>query len=759
MPTFYINGNNTTGVYPYDDPSNGAPNFNTLLSKISHISSDGDTIQIVGGAEVDDSSADIELMYAYNIIGEGTSSPVKIKNDGYGFVINMANTILDNISIKKADFTNQTMVNVNSSTDVTIRNCTFSFDAATGNGSVINITNSNGFKIISNTINVPQGSPFSYGLYITTSNNGYIYSNTIDMNYNNGQAITITNGSYNEIYKNIIGDFDENTTDNSAIIINNTSNYNKIEYNVIGIAGQNSYGVVLNPNNDGFKHTTILNNVIAVRENDFGCGGILIPYNSSNTVAYYEIMNNIISFRPKEVGEGSYNDSVAINASIQNGIIDYNDIYGFDDNNVFVNNGAPDVIKKLGSKTIYVDPKTNWSENPNAFASTDIFRYYCTTKSECIGAGYLNRNIGVGVYGLSAQDNNYITFLDTVTSGASVLNNSDEAYITFFNNLIMESADTYNKAFRSSNGPYVSENVYRNQWDYSLNKTFPFDKNDHFYRKSFYYVMENKSGLAPFDNIKCPANPGYGFSAYPGYETGLWGYPRIEYINNCNADPCIIQDSYTETIVIKDNILPVVVTIQDSINPPCANEKGVTENVLVTITLSTGTNFEVVDTVGNGNITNLMIDEQLVKDGYDAGAEMTNAQAITLSENLRTIADNTFNGYGRGVNIKIFDNISMYSNLIIPKDITYIGPQAFYYWDKMTKGVTFQMVTPPASTGYGLGTSFHFWGSGPVEVTVPHNADLSVWKNALDTTIATGTGFSDTPSVKSINGVLWNNIT
>jgi len=81
--------------------------------------------------------------------------------------------------------------------------------------------------------------------------------------------------------------------------------------------------------------------------------------------------------------------------------------------------------------------------------------------------------------------------------------------------------------------------------------------------------MENKRLLAPFKDIKCPANPGYGHPDYVGYETGLWGYPRMSYKNTCDPDTCIIQDSWTNEIILQGTIGNVDYWIYNKINPDC----------------------------------------------------------------------------------------------------------------------------------------------------------------------------------------------
>jgi len=601
MSTYYINGYNTSTPsedrYPYTSSDTGAINFYELLKgphNIGELLQNNDIILIYDGDYIDDSSNTIEI---YNSIKIKSNKDIKVHLpiDVDGFTIYMDNVVFDNIHFHKTDYQNGTMVTIDAN-NVEISNCQFTYDTSTGTGSIINISNSSDFKLKNSTLNIPLGVTLSYGIYANDSSFCTIYKNVINMNGNRGHAITFLGDSNsNNISYNIIGNFDINKDDNIGIEFNDNGDYNIISHNAIGVSGPKSIGIIYNTNDISGIGIKINNNVIVLRENDYGSMGLYIPYKQDNNVSTFEIVNNIFDYRGiassifDEINTQSIsiNHSIAIDVSIVRGIIDFNDIYGFTEYNIFVNNGAPNVISELGDRTIYVDPRILWTEGVDTYAPTDIRRYYCYNNSECIGAGYNHHHIGIGVdSSLGYQDNHYVNIIDTVTSNIGKIdNNNKKPVYTFFNNVFdMDPlvANGYYRKYYKSLQPYPSEDVYKNQWEYSYNISFPFEVGDHFYNKDYVYVLQHKGDLAPFDGIKCPANPGYGYDSYgfpgvktdtpyKGYEHGLWGYPRKTYRNNCHPDPCIIQDSYTEKIKWIDTSNDVQFWIQDSIDPECLN--------------------------------------------------------------------------------------------------------------------------------------------------------------------------------------------
>lgn len=605
MSDYYINSFNDKpwiepeDLFPYDTPDKGAINFYELLEGLHNIFellNNGDIIHIAAGDYIDDSLNTIKIYHSITIkMDDGLDIPIHLPISSDGFIVYSDGVKFDGIQFYKTQYQNNSMVTIKSN-DVIIDNCNFDYGVSTGIGSLINLNNVYNFTLSNTHLSIPLGDDLSYGIYGTNSSYCTIYNNVIDMDADNGHAITFLGSSnHNNISYNIIGNFSSSDDNNIAIEFNNDGNYNKIMNNAIGISGPNSAGIIYATNDNSGIGVVISNNLLVMRENDESSIGIHIPYSQNNMVSTFDIINNIIDYRGDSesiyFGSNTYNEdennSIAINASIVRGMIDFNNIYGFSIINRFVSNGAPGVISELGDKNIFVDPRLVWFED-DKYPVNDIRRYYCYSNSECIGSGYLNHNIGIGVDDINITDNHYINIIDTVTNDIGYIKslNYNPTY-TFFNNLFTENADRFNDMYRPNNNTstaaYASEEVYKNQWDYIYDISFPFEHGDHFYKKDFTYVFQHKGDLKPFDGIKCPANPGYGYTGYgyplngyiqgdtpyPGYENGLWGYPRISYRNNCHPDPCIIQDSYTETIRWEDQIDNVRFWIQDTINPEC----------------------------------------------------------------------------------------------------------------------------------------------------------------------------------------------
>ena len=574
MSTYYVNGYNTssTATYPYTVGSAGAPNLYTIFNELTGILTKGDVIEIFDGDIIDDTANDISIMSSITIKYSNSSKiiPIHIKPDGFGVNVYAPNVILTGLNIIKEGTIDNSYIHIYAS-DITIKYCTFNYLNTTGKSSVINISNAQNINISNNTINIPNGDTSrSYGIYANNITHSTINDNIIFMNYENGSAITFTGScGNNNIFNNIIGGFSETSSHNTGIEFSGNVDYNNIHYNVIGITGQYSTGILYNTSNNTGKNVNINNNYIVILEDEFSSVGIFIPADENNNNAYINIINNIIEYH---VSNKIANNSIAIMCGVNNGVIDFNDIYGFYIDNRYVNLTPTSI--DFGSKNIFIHPNTPYSIGDTTYDVTDIRRYYCDPNSECIGSGYLFHDIGVGV-NMKKKENNYLNIIDTVTDHFGEIKYIDNIVIpTFFNSVFTESAETFNNIYRNNSiGPYPSEDVYKNQFDFVLNKQFPYTINDPiFYNKGFINTLSHKRDLKPFDGIECPANPGYGYKEYKGYPNGLWGYPRISYFNNCLPDPCVIQDSYIETITIRDTIDDVAFWIQDMVNPPCSNQ-------------------------------------------------------------------------------------------------------------------------------------------------------------------------------------------
>jgi hypothetical protein len=592
MATYYINADNDIGIFPYNTPSYGVPNFNTLLSSVSIV--DGDIIIVTSesGAHVGDSASTINIYNKVSILSEDPTPPkIKLPSNSMGINLHMDGISISNLSLYSDAYSGNVLLNINGSNSTTVSNCDFGYNAGSISGIVsnINVYNCEGVYLNGNTITLPMMDiSKSYGIYLQNSSYCNVDSNTIKMVKSWGYGV-IGSGvcNYNDIGFNVIGVFSEDdavdTLIKSGIEMPQDGNNNTIHHNAIGLAGSSSTGILHPSNITQDVNITITNNYIHMYENDFGSTGVYTPINIDRVLTtYVTIINNIIEYT------GNNNNGIAINSKIKKGVVDYNDIYNLNISNMFIGGVGDDWIK-LGKYNVFSNPRLFWSQSPKS-DQYDIMNFYCYKNSECIGSGYLHHHIGIGVDpSITATIDNYINVVDCVTDNYGFGTANGLAYNTFFNSVFTESSTQFDNYYRyTSDFPYtnnsedessnypsyldVSLGVYRNQFDFELTipTTFPFSVGDHFYNKDMVYVFTNKDKLKPFDGILCPPNPGYGYPDYKGYEEGLWGYLRVNTPNTCSIDGCIIQDTISsKAIGYQDTISNVNIWTQDMILPPC----------------------------------------------------------------------------------------------------------------------------------------------------------------------------------------------
>ena len=579
MATYHINSN-STGIVPYSSTDTGAPNFATLLANI--VLSEGDLIYVRG--DVDDSGADIEIFSGVRIEAypNAVQSQVKVNDSGFGLVIKSPNVIVRGIGIYKDSASDNSLVTVEADS-VIIEDCLFGYDSAGDVGICVHIMDSNEVKVSNCSFTIPASSSSQYGIYLEGSDYCSIIGNIILSNSIGASGIVLASGSgcnYTTIKYNII---DTNIYDSTnAIVVNTSCDYTTISHNVMNTRGQSSTGIQVVTSTASGKDTKITNNVVILSEDDLDCSCIYIPYSGSNQDGYFTIQNNSFVYfglTPQDVT----GDSFAIIASIENGVISNNNIFGFTEYNQFISNGAPNTISELGPHNTFERPDMLISTlDFVTYSPTDILSYSVSASSPLIGFGYNQHNMGVGYNGRTDYDD-IISMIDTVTHQfgnmraqsepfSTVVNRSDANLITFLSDVFTDTSQEMNSNYRQSVSAYPQEDVYRNQfgWSPSITNGWPFTPSSRLYRASFTDVLKYKSDLSPFGGIACPANPGYGFSAYPCYDTGLWGHLRLSQDSGCGiGEPCIIEDDFVVLEVIQDTYQNYEITIMDTINPPC----------------------------------------------------------------------------------------------------------------------------------------------------------------------------------------------
>jgi len=584
---YYINGNNSGGAptgtdTPYTTPADGANNFNTLFTYLNSTIRDGDIIEVCDGDIIDDTASTIILYFRLTIrTTSGKNIPIHVHNN-VG-VVDYAGCEFKNMNFYNEEFIAPTLL-ISDANGAIVNRCKFSSGTTTSPSKHILIVSSDGCLvercelIFYSTASQSACISVMDSLYTTIRYNRINFLRSgigIDVISNTGSG---NNVSAN-IYGNIIFNSSNTSTDSMVginyLLYNDIQTKNVISNNAIILFGTGANGIIYgcaSGTNDDIG--IIKNNVISLGDAITGVGIYMLPPNGHNP--YIEVVNNIIYYISGGYGYsggGNTNTCFAISVSIKNGIIDYNDIFGFDKDNIFINNGDTENIQ-LGSRNIFVDPKlVEYTSSPSPYGTGEIGLYKCNTNSECLGSGMGFTNIGLGVEKLY-DDDDYLTIVDTVTDNIGQISADKSRFApTFFNNVLREKPSDYNNWYRDNNGPYKSD-IYNNQWEYNRKSpsTFPFEKGDHFYNRDFNYVLENKGLLAPFEGIECPANPGWGYPDYHKYKYGLWGYPRATYRNNCIPDPCIIQDSISSDIIIQDTVNDVTYWIFDKVNPDCLEE-------------------------------------------------------------------------------------------------------------------------------------------------------------------------------------------
>jgi len=614
MATYYINGYNSVDPtnIPYNTPDKGAPNLYILLKDLDGIIADGDNIDIYDGDQlIDDTAHNVEINVKVTISNTTNihDIPINVKSSGVGITDNVG-CIFNNVQFNNNNGTTTLLL---SGSGAIVTNCKFTGCVCEQHIQIysgVQGIQADGCTIEKSYIEVDGPTTDFFGILVIDGLYTKILENTINIlssGSGSGTGIgvvsntaTLTNSSA-IVNKNVIYKTSNNVDSMRGIffnISNDLQTINTITENVVVLKGHDSYGILyvaINGTTD--DKVFINNNVVSITNlysNDGVTKGIHVPQ-MAKKLTYTEIINNIIYYREfistgAGYGSGSglvmtdtpTTKHIAIEADIINGVIDYNDIFGFSSDVRFVHNCISGPIQELGPKNIFVDPQLAlWADDSNTLDVGDIRLYNCYTNSECIGSGKNYVNMGVGALGVY-DGGDYLNIVDTVTDNMGKITSDNmgkitsEGYIrhyapTFFNNVLSDDYNDYNNWYRRKNGPYESD-VYLNQWNFerTIPSTFPFETSDHFYKQSLDYVMENKGLLAPFEGIRCPSNPGYGYVLdYPEYETGLWGYPRKTYPNGCVPEPCIIQDSWTSTNIIQDTVTNVEFWILDKINPNC----------------------------------------------------------------------------------------------------------------------------------------------------------------------------------------------
>jgi len=101
------------------------------------------------------------------------------------------------------------------------------------------------------------------------------------------------------------------------------------------------------------------------------------------------------------------------------------------------------------------------------------------------------------------------------------------------NSFLSAVGDFKNNAFGTTEdnieSSILNSTFVNNVFGWTVPDDWPLLVDNEGYGEDFAWLSANPTTFRPFSNIPTPPNPGYGFSLYPGYHIGLYGYKRIDW--------------------------------------------------------------------------------------------------------------------------------------------------------------------------------------------------------------------------------------
>lgn len=313
-------------------------------------------------------------------------------------------------------------------------------------------------------------------------------------------------------------------------------------------------------------------------------------------LGFVSILNNIIS----SVSGYGYAFDVFLDKSTSK--VDYNMIDGISIDLTFVSRGSNPYTYADAPHNKYMNPKLLRDISSCDFSGKDVYfrNMVCVDPLEispAIGTGSETTYIGIRYTYSSitnsdgewspwitrkdvSENNPYIvgggtpTTANNLTDSVVVGMNLDSIPITFSNG---NSAVVKNCTLGVASVPEAftvpsSWKIFDSQLNWTCTyktavgaPSIPFAHYDDFYLKNSKYLLRYRKRLAPFDDITCPPNPGYGFPEYEYYPTGLFGYSRAKFENACGY--CVIQDVVSNKVSWSKHTTGDL--IRDKVKPPC----------------------------------------------------------------------------------------------------------------------------------------------------------------------------------------------
>jgi hypothetical protein len=92
----------------------------------------------------------------------------------------------------------------------------------------------------------------------------------------------------------------------------------------------------------------------------------------------------------------------------------------------------------------------------------------------------------------------------------------------------------FNLSKTSMDSEFISIKRLACQSNWNPPSNFPFRYGNDLFNQNITYINNNKTKLKPFSGINTPPNPGQNYNTYEGYETGLFGYLRKDYVTSAS---------------------------------------------------------------------------------------------------------------------------------------------------------------------------------------------------------------------------------
>lgn len=186
------------------------------------------------------------------------------------------------------------------------------------------------------------------------------------------------------------------------------------------------------------------------------------------------------------------------------------------------------IVSQGSGSLIYFEPYLNTFSGSDSVPLADSKIKGCTIYFNTMGATFTSAEFS------ATGDTSFDLVIDdsVVVAADEFVPYSfpDESDVTIRNNVFNDTAESPATNF-FTNVVYSDDN----QHAWIAPTDYPFTKGNSGYDQNIDWLLSNKKILKPFAGIESPPNPGYGSPEYEDYETGLFGYLRVDYTTSATG--------------------------------------------------------------------------------------------------------------------------------------------------------------------------------------------------------------------------------